>query len=185
MFVNSESAVNAAEILDVLISRLEEQTKLSALDQSILESIRDVKIELEPKPYKPYGSISEAVSNYVELRDMLGLDRKAWEDHEKDVKSEMEKISMYLRDRGDELGVDSFNTPYGTAYRNIKESFRIESWDSYAAWLLKTGNLQCLEKRPAKLAVREIFEESGELPPGLIQYVEVEFNVRRPTKKSS
>lgn len=185
MFVNTESADNAMQILQAMFDELHTIQSPSDLETKLLGSVKDVINELAPKPFQPYSDIATAVANYVSLRDMLGIERKSWEDHEKDVKFEQDRISMFLRDKGDEMGVDSFATPSGTAYRNVKTSYRIEDWDKYATWLLATNNLQCLEKRPAKLAVKEIHDETGDVPPGLILYTEVEFNVRRPTKRSS
>ncbi len=183
MFVNAESAENAMQILQTVFDALHARKNLSELDSKLKESVQEAIIELSPKPFKPYSDIQSAVGNYVELRDLLSVNRKAWEDYEANVKDEMTRISMYLRDRGDELGVDSFNTQYGTAYRNVKTSYRIESWEDYSAWMRDTDNMQCVEKRAAKLAVKDILDETGMLPPGLTEFVEVEFNVRRPTKQ--
>jgi len=182
MFVNPEAAAEAFQLLKILADSLGEKTALSQLDSKIYEAVNDIRMLLAPKPFKEYTTIQQAVGNYVEYRDQLGIERKAWEDHERDVKDEMTRISMWLRDRGDELGVDSFNTPFGTAYRNVKTSYRIEDWESYSNWMRDTDNLQCVEKRAAKLAVKDIYDETGLLPPGLTEFVEVEFNVRRPTK---
>ena len=182
MFVNSESADNAMQILQSVFDALSTRKNLSELDVKVKDSIQEAIMELAQKPFKPYSDIQSAVGNYVELRDLLSVDRKSWEDYESMVKDEMTRISMYLRDKGDEFGVDSFSTPYGTAYRNVKTSYRIESWEDYSAWMRDTNNMQCVEKRPAKLAVKDVIDECGYLPPGLTEFVEVEFNVRRPTK---
>lgn len=182
MFVNPEDLSTAVEILEAARKELTSRNKLSELDTKLSDTLFDVVAILGERPFKQYSDISSACRNYVELRDQLSIERKAWEDHEAAVKGEMDKISMWLRDRGDELGVDSFNSPYGTAYRNIKTSYRVEKWDDYSAWMLRTGNIHCVEKRPAKLAVKEVYEQTGELPPGLLEFVEVEFNVRRPNK---
>jgi len=182
MFINPEDGQQAIDMLNVLASALTEKQKLSQLDDKILQSVLEIRETLMPKPFGDYASINEAVRVYVQLRDQLGVERKAWETHEGEVKSYQEKISMFLRDKGDELGVDSFATQFGTAYRNTKTSYRIENWDEFKSWILKTGNLQCVEKRPAKLAVKEIYETDGVLPNGLNEFVEVEFNVRRASK---
>lgn len=182
MFVNPEKAKNALDIINVAISSLQSTTKLSQKDEAILSTLLDARAELLPEPFKPYNDIQSAVRCYVEYRDMLGVERKFWETHEADVKSEMTRISMFLRDKGDELGVDSFNTQFGTAYRNTKTSYRAANWDEFATWMRETDNMQCVEKRPAKLAVKEILDSTGSLPPGLDEFVEVEFNVRRPSK---
>lgn len=182
MFVNPESAFQAFEMLEVLAKSLGEKQALSQLDSKIYEAVNDIRAVLKPKPFAEYSNIQQAVGNYVMYRDMLGIERKSWEDHESDVKDEMTRISMWLRDRGDELGVDGFNTPFGTAYRNTKTSYRIEDWSKFSAWMRDTDNMQCVEKRAAKLAVKEIYGKNGELPEGLNEFIEVEFNVRRPTK---
>lgn len=185
MYVNPESAYTAIELLNVMAKTLGDKNTLSQLDSKLYDTIEEIKALLAHKPFKEYKDIKEAVANYVEYRDQLSIERKAWEEHERDIKDEMTRISMWLRDRGDEMGVDSFNTPYGTAYRNVKKSFRIEDWQEYSSWIIKTNNAQCLEKRPAKLAVQDIIDETGEIPPGLMEFVEVEFNVRRPTKSKA
>lgn len=182
MFINPENGQEAIDMLNVLIGTLTEKAKLSQLDDKILQSVVEIRNKLVPEPFPEYVGINEAVRVYVQLRDQLSVERKAWETHEGEVKNYQEKISMFLRDKGDELGVDSFNTQFGTAYRNTKTSYRIENWDEFKAWILMTGNLQCVEKRPAKLAVKEIYETDGTLPNGLTEFVEVEFNVRRASK---
>lgn len=185
MFVHPESAEEAFELLRVLVDSLGEKKALSQLDAKIYEAVNDIRTLLAPKPFTQYSDIQQAVAAYVQYRDMLGMARKAWEDYEKEYKDEMTRISMWLRDKGDELGVDSFNTPYGTAYRNVKKSFRIEDWIAYSNWMRETDNMQCVEKRAAKLAVQDIIDETGSIPPGLSEWIEVEFNVRRPTKQKA
>ena len=133
-----------------------------------------------------FASIDEAIMHYVELRDHLTLKRREFEALETQIKDDLEKVSMWLRDRADELGVDSFKTQYGTAYRSTKTSYRVANWDEFIDWAVATGNVKhCVEKRCAKLAVQEIHNESGSLPPGLLHNVEVEMDVRRPTKQRS
>lgn len=131
-----------------------------------------------------YKTIDQAVGEYVRLRDHLRAASAAFNQLEKDVKSELEQISMWLRDKGDELGVDNFKTQYGTAFRNVKTSYLVGDWNEYIDWIKETGNYQCLEHRAAKLAVKEIHDATGEIPPGLNYSAEVEFSVRRPTKSS-
>jgi hypothetical protein len=135
----------------------------------------------EPVKFK---SIDEAIEAYVNTRDELRAKQQAFKLEEDAMKANMEQISMWLRDKADELGVDSFKTQFGTAYRSVKTSYRVATggWDNFIGWVKKTGNFQCLEKRVAKLATKEIHDDTGEIPPGLDYVAEVEFDVRRPTK---
>lgn len=134
-----------------------------------------------------FKSIDEAIEAYVATRDELRAKQQAFKLEEDAMKLRMEQISMWLRDKADELGVDSFKTQFGTAYRSVKTSYRVATggWDIFIGWVKETGNFQCLEKRVAKLATKEIHDDTGTIPPGLDYVAEVEFDVRRPTKSKS
>lgn len=132
-----------------------------------------------------FTSIDAAVQWYVEDRDHLSAYMKRANAHETLMKERMAKISMWLREKADELGIDSFKTQHGTAYRNVKTSYRMGDWTSFIDWVQRTNNFQCLEKRVAKLATKEVHDDTGEVPPGIEYVAEVEFNVRRPTKKEA
>lgn len=132
-----------------------------------------------------FKSIDEAIEKYVNRRDELKSLQSEFKRIEDERKEELEKIQMWLRDKADDLGVDSFKTQFGTAYRSVKARYSVSagSWDTFIDWVKKTGNFQCLEKRVAKLATKEIHDDTGEVPPGIEYSAEVEFDVRRPTKK--
>jgi translation initiation factor 2 beta subunit (eIF-2beta)/eIF-5 len=139
--------------------------------------------EMQEKP--TFTSIDEAIKAYVDTRDQLRARQHEFKIEEEGLKTVLEQISMWLRDKADELGVDSFKSnQYGTAFRSIKTSYRVATgqWDTFIGWVKETGNFQCLEKRVAKLATAEIYKETGVVPPGLDHIVEVEMDVRRPTK---
>jgi hypothetical protein len=129
-----------------------------------------------------FKSIDEAIRQYVERRDTLSRYMAGVKIYEEAAKEELSKISMWLRDKGDELGIDSFKTQYGTAYRSIKVSYRMGDWESFISWVKENNAFQCLEKRVAKNATKEIHDETGEVPPGINYVAEVEFDVRRPIK---
>lgn len=129
-----------------------------------------------------FTSIDDAINVYVATRDALAEERKAYNTYEAKAKNYMDRIEMFIKDKADEIGVDSFKTKSGTAYRTVKTSYRVGQWDEYLNWMKETGNFQCLEKRAAKNAVKEIHDETGEIPPGLEYVAEVAFDVRRPNK---
>ena len=132
-----------------------------------------------------FTSIDEASQAYVDTRDQLRARQHEFKVEEEGLKTVLEQISMWLRDKADELGVDSFKSnQYGTAFRSVKTSYRVATgqWDTFIGWIKDTGNFQCLEKRVAKLATKEIHDATGVIPPGLDYVAEVEMDVRRPTK---
>lgn len=129
-----------------------------------------------------FATLDDAINTYVATRDDLAAERKAYNQYEAKAKNYMDRIEMFIKEKADELGVDSIRTKSGTAYRTVKTSYRVGNWDEYLEWMKQTGNFHCLEKRAAKLAVKEIHDETGEVPPGLEYHAEVGFDVRRPSK---
>ena len=127
-------------------------------------------------------SIDQLVKRYVEERDALSEATKQYNRYEANAKDMMSRISMALKDKGDALGVNSFSTNDGTAYRNVKKSYRVQNWSEILDFIKSTNNWQMLEKRIAKLATQEVYESTKVLPPGVELVVEEEFLVRRPTK---
>lgn len=132
------------------------------------------------------ATIEQVIDKYVELRDELDVRRKEFNAFEEATKSKLDRLEMFLRERADEQGVDGFKTSAGTAYRKKKETFRVGSWPEILEFIQRTGNWQMLEKRIAKLATKDIWDElvtHGELIPGVDYQTEVVFEVRRPTKQ--
>jgi len=130
-----------------------------------------------------FDTIEDAIKTFVEMRDELTIKRRAYEAEETAYKEEMDKIQMWLRDKADELGVDSFaSRTYGTAFRSVKTKYQVADFDSFLTWMKETDNFQCVERRVAKLATAEVHNDTGAVPPGINYLVEVTFDVRRPTK---
>ena len=125
--------------------------------------------------------IDDVVARYVELRDELDLKRKEYQEFEKDQKEKMERLSMWLRDKSDDLGVNSFNTPHGTAYRSTKTYARVSNWDKVLKFIQDTGNWQMLEKRIGKLPTIEIIDDLGIEPSDIgVEYgADIDMLVRK------
>jgi hypothetical protein len=112
-------------------------------------------------------NIQELVADYIGKRDTLAAKRKAFEEYETAVKKELEAIEACIMDISHDTGVDSFKTPCGTAFRTTKTFVNTVKgdWDKFANYVLKTGDIHLLEKRPAKLAVLELLKDNPELTP--------------------
>lgn len=129
-----------------------------------------------------FSTIDEAIGTYVATRDDLAEHRQAYNAYEARAKNYLDRIETWIRIKADELGMDSLKGPSGTAYRTVKNSYRVQNWDEFWSWATENGFSHVVEKRAAKLAVQEIHNETGEIPPGLDHIVEVRFDVRRPSK---
>ena len=132
---------------------------------------------------REYKTIDDAVKDYVAKRDRLKAWMKKQSEEEDRRKAELAKIEAWLLDRSNTLGVDSFKTTSGTAYKQLAEHFRISNWESFTEYIMRTGNFQLLEKRVAKLATKEVRDKTGELPDGIDVFSEYTIHVLRPTKK--
>lgn len=154
----------------------------TARKKTVVDHIIDV---LAPEnPMKDMG-IDQLIKMGVEIRDELRVETRRFNDFEASAKGMLVRISHALKIKGDELGVNSFSTNEGTAYRNLKESYRVGNWDQILQYIKDSGNFQMLEKRVAKLATKEIHKTEGQIPPGVEYIAEEEFVIRRPNERKS
>lgn len=128
------------------------------------------------------AKIDQVVKKFVEIRTNLDEKRKEFKEFEKDQKFKLDRLVMWLKQRADKDGVNSFATDYGTAYKKNKTYVRVGDWDKILAYIRKTKNWQMLEKRIGKIATIEIMEDTGEIPPGVEYVEEIDFQVNKPRK---
>jgi hypothetical protein len=131
---------------------------------------------------KEFKGVGDAVKYYVQQRDRLRTWKKKMEEEEQLRKQSLTEIEVWLLMKADEMGVDSFKTPAGTAYKQKTEHYRIGNWAAFVEYVKETNNFQLFEKRVAKLAAKEIHSTDG-LPGGLDYSSEFVMHVLRPTKK--
>jgi hypothetical protein len=158
------------------------EVAVDAIKEAEQDTSKYAELPYDENGLLKFTSIDGAIRAYVEERDRLRITSAAFNLEEKVRKDRMKRMSMWLRDKGDEMCVDSFKTGAGTAYRNVKTSYRVRDFPAFFAWVVENNKPQCLEKRVAKLATKEIHDATGEIPPGLDFAAEVEFDVRRPVK---
>lgn len=126
--------------------------------------------------------IGDLIQMYVQERDELTVKRREFKVFEAQKKDLLSRISMAMRDKADQLGVDSFKSEFGTAYRRVTKKYRVGNWPATLDFIIEHKFWQMLEKRVAKRATEEIHDEMGVVPPGIDFDVEVEFAVRRASK---
>lgn len=149
---------------------------VDAILESIDNKFNELMVELEQLNAT---KVDTSILKYITLRNKLSVARKSFEMFENYVKSQQMVINTFLIQTGIDLGVESFKSEHGTAFQKVKKAYRVDDWDTYVEWLLATKNLHCVEKRPAKMAVEEIHNETGEVPPGLRFEQEIEFQFRK------
>ena len=129
--------------------------------------------------------VDDLFKTYIGLRDQLATDRKGYKSREERMKSQMLTIGGILLTRCDQLGVESLSASTGTGYKSKKERLRVATggWDELTAWVKETGNFQVLQRRVSPDAVREVRDDTGELPPGVESTPDISFVVRSPTTR--
>lgn len=120
-------------------------------------------------------TIDDLVGDYVGIRDALSDARKEFKAFEAKCKEDMEKLEVKLLELSRKLGVKSFKTDHGTAFRTEKDFARVagpEGWSRLCEYMQKTGDFGLVEKRVAKLHFKEVMNELGIAPQDIgVEYV--------------
>lgn len=134
--------------------------------------------------------IDDIVEAYVGIRDSLGDARKKFKAYEAQCKADMLKLEVKLLEISRQLGVDSFKTKFGTAFKTDKDFARVsgpEGWEALCKYMVENNDFGLVEKRVAKLHFKEVMateaekEENGLAPieMGVEYVVEEVIQVRR------
>ena len=109
-------------------------------------------------------SIDDLVSAYVAIRDALSAKRREFKDFELRAKEDMVKLEARLLEFSRKLGVNSFKTDHGTAYKVDKDYARVagpEGWEKLCELMVKRNDFGLVEKRVAKLHFKEVMAEEA------------------------
>jgi hypothetical protein len=111
--------------------------------------------------------IDQVVEAYRNLRDKRAALKKEFELADSGLKEQMETLESYMLVQTQALGVDSFKTPFGTAYKYHATSVTAANWDEAFNFIKANELWNMLEHRVSKTAVEEYREAEGIYPPGL------------------
>ena len=126
------------------------------------------------------AKIETLVKAYVRIRDDLGAKRKEFKKVEADAKRQLDMIELELKKRADDLGVDSFKTTNGTAFKTTKDFVAVKDWNLTIKFILDNNLTNMFNKSVNKTAVKEYMAENNNaLPPGVEYGQKVEIQVRR------
>lgn len=103
--------------------------------------------------------ISKLIGDYIDLRDKLKLTKRKFNEFENDTKTKLNMIEADILAFQDSVKLESVSSARGTAFKVKKEFYRLNDWDTFIAYIVKTKNYQMLEKRVAKIATKEVIDE--------------------------
>ena len=107
-------------------------------------------------------TVDDLVSAYVALRDALSERRRDFKDFEARCKDDMAKLETRLLKLSRKLGVNSFKTDHGTAFKVDKDYARVagpEGWEKLVRYMVENEDFGLVEKRVAKLHFKEVMAE--------------------------
>lgn len=125
-------------------------------------------------------SIEKIVATYIKIRDAKEANYRAYKDRDQEFEDQMETLRGKLLEVSKETGVTSFSTPFGTAYRTVKNRYWTNDWEQFYQFIQEHNVMELLEKRIHQTNMKEFLEGNPDShPPGLNVDSEYDFSVKR------
>jgi hypothetical protein len=125
-------------------------------------------------------SVDKLVSVYIKMRDERDRIKREMEQQIENIETQMKVVSGELLNICKETGADSFRTPFGTAYRTLKERYWTNDWESFHKFMQENNAMELLERRIHQSNMKQFLEENPEThPAGLQRDREYQITIRR------
>lgn len=121
-------------------------------------------------------AIDIMVKVYTRVRDKRAELKAAFDEEDKALQAQLDKVKQGLLEYCKEHGVESVRTAHGLFYRTVKTRYWTNDWESMHKFIMEHGLPEFFEKRLNQSVVKEFLEENPDLlPPGL--NVDAEYNI--------
>ena len=124
----------------------------------------------------------ELIQKYVQMRDLIAVKKKAFEEITRPYKQGMDTIEQALLARLVERGADNTKTDAGTAYKVAHVNVKVVDREKFVEFIMQEwetiGN-EMLLAAPQKDAVRQYVDSNGRSPPGVEVSYFTDVNVRK------
>lgn len=121
----------------------------------------------------------DVIKAYVKLRDKRAKLKQDYEEEDARLKADQEKLGTWLLEQCQRTGATQIGGQYGTAYTQIDVNASCNDWPSLWNYMKEHDRMDLVQKRVAVGAIREIFDATGEYPPGVNITQELKIVVRR------
>ncbi|NDD96745.1 MAG: hypothetical protein EBZ93_04505 [Actinobacteria bacterium] len=123
----------------------------------------------------------ELVAAYIALRNERAKLKDDYEEADKKLITDMEKLEKSMLDICNEIGADSIKTTHGTLMRRVNERFYCTDWDNFKNYVLENEAVELLERRIHQGNFKEHMTqiEGQGLPPGVNVMREYGITVRK------
>lgn len=126
------------------------------------------------------SKFNSVVERLVAIRDQRAELKKQYEEQDRKLRELFARGEAWVLDHLTKAGATSMKGPAGTAF--VKEDMRVSlgDWDALAQYVVDSGDVDMLEHRVSKTAVKTFMEQNkGELPPGVTTRTERVVQIRR------
>lgn len=124
--------------------------------------------------------IEKIVAAYVKIRDAKEANYRDYKNKDQEFEEQMQTLRNKLLEVSKETGVTSFATPFGTAYRTLKQRYWTNDWEQFYQFIQEHDAMGLLEKRIHQTNMKEFLEGNPDAhPPGLNVDSEYDFSVKR------
>ena len=120
--------------------------------------------------------VDSMVKIYTRIRDKRAEIKAAFDEQDKELQAQLDKVKQGLLEYCKEHGVESVRTQHGLFYRTVKTRYWTGDWESMHKFIMEHAVPEFFEKRLNQSAVKEFLEQNPDLlPPGL--NVDAEYNI--------
>ena len=126
-------------------------------------------------------NMDELVQTFLALRSERECILREYEDADRVLKDDMDKIKTAMLGVCNEVNADSLRTSHGTVMRRVTERFYCTDWENFRRFELENPELDLRERRIHQTNFRQYTEEAKDdgLPPGINVLREYDISVRR------
>ena len=124
-------------------------------------------------------NVDTVIAAVIKLRDTRAELKKRYDTEDGVLKEKMEKLEGYLAQVMQDTNSTQLGSKHGTAYTQINMKASCSDWPSYWSFIQETGRFDMLEKRVGSTAIKDYYNETGDLPPGINISQEMKVVVRR------
>jgi len=120
--------------------------------------------------------VDSMVKIYTRIRDKRAEIKAAFDEQDKELQAQLDKVKQGLLEYCKEHGVESVRTQHGLFYRTVKTRYWTGDWESMHKFIMEHAVPEFFEKRLNQSAVKEFLDQNPDLlPPGL--NVDAEYNI--------
>ena len=128
-------------------------------------------------------TVDKVIGTYIELRNKKESIEATAKEKVAKIKEQLSKLEVWIKEKADTDGVDSFKTSNGTAFLKTTDYAQVADWDAVLGFIKEHEAFDLLEKRVSKTAVRAYIEADKSVPSGINYGSRLDVNVRKPASK--